>query len=216
MGLRDLFTVARLVTLLVMASATTGLVQTPGLSVPSANDSSSTSTILLKLETMELKLDTLEAIRNKIDRLDAKVETLNNAVLEKVKSAFTDLFTPKSCKKNGFLLYPSSAQYTVINNSEIPGLDTPLLCDTVTDGGGWIVIQRRYTGEVDFYRNWTSYKAGFGSLDNEFWFGNDNIYTITSTGRYELMVEIKYKGQSKFAKYDMFSIDGEEEKYKLH
>ena len=37
-------------------------------------------------------------------------------------------------------------------------------CDTVTDGGGWLVIQRRTNGSENFHRNWNEYEMGFGSL----------------------------------------------------
>ncbi|GFO06960.1 fibrinogen-related protein 2.2 [Plakobranchus ocellatus] len=58
-----------------------------------------------------------------------------------------------------------------------------ILCDTHTDGGGWIVFQRRATGDVDFYRDWTSYREGFGSLTGDFWMGNEAIYNLTDARR---------------------------------
>ncbi|RUS77531.1 hypothetical protein EGW08_014715 [Elysia chlorotica] len=164
----------------------------------------------------QLQLNTEESASKTLNAFQSVAKKLNNTIFGKVKSAYTELFSPRRCKKNGPLVPFFSSQYTVINRSEIPGLDIPILCDTITDGGGWIVIQRRYTREVDFYRNWTSYKVGFGSLDNDFWLGNDNIHSITSTGEYELRVEIRYKGLAKFANYGMFSLDGEEKKYTLH
>ncbi|RUS72882.1 hypothetical protein EGW08_019356, partial [Elysia chlorotica] len=152
---------------------------------------------------------TLNAFQNVANKL-------NYTLSKKMQSALIQFFSPQSCKKNAVILHPFSTPYTVVYNNEFPGVDTPLLCDTVTDGGGWIVIQRRSTGDVDFYRNWASYKAGFGTLDNDFWLGNDNIHTITSTGNYELRVDLKYKGKSKFARYGKFFIDSEDDKYKLH
>ena len=44
-------------------------------------------------------------------------------------------------------------------------------CDTITAGGGWLVIQRRQDGSVDFNRDWVDYEDGFGSLTGEFWYG---------------------------------------------
>ena len=50
-------------------------------------------------------------------------------------------------------------------------------CDMETDGGGWIVIQRRTSnGTVNFTRKWDDYVNGFGDLDGEFWIGLNNIY----------------------------------------
>merc|ERR1712154_468161 len=46
-----------------------------------------------------------------------------------------------------------------------------VVCDTSTDEGGWIVIQRRVSGDVDFYQNWKNYKYGFGDLKTNFWLG---------------------------------------------
>ena len=39
--------------------------------------------------------------------------------------------------------------------------------------------QRRAAGDVDFYRDWTAYRDGFGSLTGDFWLGNEAIHTLT-------------------------------------
>ncbi|KAK3776508.1 hypothetical protein RRG08_060223 [Elysia crispata] len=56
------------------------------------------------------------------------------------------------------------------------------LCKVV-DNAGWTVIQKRQDGSVDFYRTWDDYRVGFGTLEGEFWLGNDNIHYLTSQGK---------------------------------
>ena len=103
----------------------------------------------------------------------------------------------------------------MVNPGPGDSLTVPYVCDAVTDGGGWILIQRRTTGNVDFYRNWADYKRGFGTLDYDFWLDNDNIHAITSRGEYKLRVELKYNGESAYAHYDKFAMADESEKYVL-
>ncbi|XP_069465828.1 ficolin-1-like [Ambystoma mexicanum] len=91
-----------------------------------------------------------------------------------------------------------------------------VLCDMDTDGGGWIVFQRRWDGSVDFFRDWNTYKRGFGSQLTEFWLGNDNLHRLTYTGTYELRIDMRdFENTHHFAKYSSFQIAGETEKYKL-
>ena len=53
-------------------------------------------------------------------------------------------------------------------------------CDMTSDGGKWMVIQRRINGSVDFYLDWTDYVNGFGDLEGEFWYGLENIHCLTT------------------------------------
>ncbi|CAM4567902.1 ficolin-1-like [Lepidochelys kempii] len=91
-----------------------------------------------------------------------------------------------------------------------------VLCDMHTDGGGWIVFQRRVDGSVDFYRDWNTYKRGFGSQLSEFWLGNDNIHLLTSLGPNELRVDLRdFDNKYEFATFSSFKVTGETETYRL-
>ncbi|KAG9466500.1 hypothetical protein GDO78_016567, partial [Eleutherodactylus coqui] len=92
-----------------------------------------------------------------------------------------------------------------------------VLCDMDTDGGGWIVFQRRYDGTINFLREWNDYKRGFGNQLSEFWLGNDNIHHLTSSGSHKLRVDlIDFDNQHSFAAYTSFYLSGEADNYKLH
>ncbi|XP_071981056.1 ficolin-1-B-like [Engystomops pustulosus] len=123
------------------------------------------------------------------------------------------LYTARDCKsllEKGFTL---SDWYIIYPDGKQP---LRVLCDMHTDGGGWIVFQRRNEGSVDFLRNWESYKTGFGSRQYEFWLGNENISYITSSDTWELRVDLQdFDFINSFAKYSSFKVMGESEKYKL-
>ena len=78
------------------------------------------------------------------------------------------------------------------------------------------VFQRRFNGSVDFFRDWSDYKGGFGSADGELWLGNDHIHSMTSNGSYVLRIDMEaFSGETRFAEYDDFSIDAESTNYAL-
>ncbi|ELU07168.1 hypothetical protein CAPTEDRAFT_143841, partial [Capitella teleta] len=56
--------------------------------------------------------------------------------------------------------------------------DMRVYCDMETDGGGWLVIQRRKDGSQDFFLNWDDYAAGFGHLNDEFWIGFSHLLVV--------------------------------------
>ena len=94
-------------------------------------------------------------------------------------------------------------------------------CDQTTQSGGWTVFQRRRDGSVDFNRTWNDYKHGFGNIEGEFWFGNDNIHDLTKPSfapkKSQLLINMRMKGQSDtvYVKYNTFEITNEATKYVL-
>ncbi|XP_073909276.1 angiopoietin-related protein 2 [Castor canadensis] len=89
-------------------------------------------------------------------------------------------------------------------------------CDQRHDPGGWTVIQRRLDGSVNFFRNWETYKQGFGNIDGEYWLGLENIYWLTNQGNYKLLVTMEdWSGRKVFAEYASFRLEPESEYYKL-
>ncbi|KAM9323886.1 tenascin-X [Gastrophryne carolinensis] len=102
-----------------------------------------------------------------------------------------------------------------INTGGDPQSKLTVYCDMETDGGGWIVFQRRMDGSLDFYRDWADYKNGFGNLTSEFWMGNIALHQITSLGPYELRVDLHAGNESAYAVYDDFRVEGEDQQFKL-
>ncbi|XP_052873620.1 LOW QUALITY PROTEIN: ficolin-2-like [Anopheles cruzii] len=91
-----------------------------------------------------------------------------------------------------------------------------VLCDQEYDSGGWIVIQHRFDGSTNFYRNWKEYKNGFGQLEGEFWLGLDRIHQLTTSKPHELVILLEdFDGNKTYAKYNRFEIGGESELYAL-
>ena len=91
-----------------------------------------------------------------------------------------------------------------------------VFCDQNTEEGGWTVFQKRLDGSVDFNRNWTDYKQGFGNLSGEFWLGLDIIRRLTNQTNNTLRVELEdFEGNTAYAEYDTFAVADEADRYRL-
>uniref|UniRef100_H2Z6A5 Fibrinogen C-terminal domain-containing protein n=1 Tax=Ciona savignyi TaxID=51511 RepID=H2Z6A5_CIOSA len=105
-------------------------------------------------------------------------------------------------------------------NLRLPGVAKRMKvwCDMDQDPGGWIVIQRRSEGRVNFYRNMASYKRGFGKLKGDFWLGLENIHKLTSqpSVNYKLHIDMEdWGGKKRFVEYRSFRVDAEDTGYLL-
>ncbi|KAM8933808.1 ficolin-1-like [Pelodytes ibericus] len=132
---------------------------------------------------------------------------------EKGDSGKEPLYAARNCKELRDQGEALSDWYTIYPDGKKP---MKVSCDMHTDGGGWIVFQRRWDGSVDFFRDWKSYKNGFGSRMTSFWLGNDNIHELTSSGTWEMRVDLQdFENTKAYAKYSSFQVLGEDEKYQL-
>ena len=56
---------------------------------------------------------------------------------------------------------------------------------------GWIIIQQHLGFTFDWQLPWADYKAGFGSIDADFWLGLEKMHLLTSSQPYRLRVEVQ-------------------------
>lgn len=78
------------------------------------------------------------------------------------------------------------------------------------------MFQRRNGGSTNFYRDWESYKNGFGSVGEDFWLGNEKLHVITQQADYTLRVDIVTQNNlPKHAEYALFRINGNVTNYQV-
>ncbi|XP_077177349.1 veficolin-1-like isoform X1 [Paroedura picta] len=119
----------------------------------------------------------------------------------------------RNCKELLELGETLNGWYTIY---PVPGRAMTVFCDMETDGGGWLVFQRRQDGSVNFYRGWQSYKKGFGNQASEFWLGNDKIHLLTNSGVQQLRIDTRdFNDTNTYAVYTSFQILSEENYYQL-
>ena len=94
---------------------------------------------------------------------------------------------------------------------------THVYCDTVTDGGGWMVVQRRMSpGFESYHRNWNDYEMGFGSLTGELWYGLRALHCLTSNGDWELRIDFTFSNETEsFMHYNHFRVGPATDNYRL-
>ncbi|XP_025966671.2 fibrinogen-like protein 1-like protein [Dromaius novaehollandiae] len=90
-------------------------------------------------------------------------------------------------------------------------------CEMSVTDGGWTVIQRnRYNTEITWAESWSTYKYGFGDVRSEYWLGTEYIYQIAKQKVYQVKFVIQdATNTTKFADYNLFSLEDESHGYRL-
>ncbi|CAL1287170.1 unnamed protein product [Larinioides sclopetarius] len=191
-------------------------------------------TLVLKLNILLLSLllgmSLVSGIENiNCDHSEKFISYLDVAedMISKVKfhfhllSAISKNCRPMDCAdvlSNG---HNKSGIYTIWSKSRvIEDKSLDVYCDMDTDGGGWTVIQRRgdfNRSEDYFFKDWTSYKKGFGNVDKDFWLGNDNIFALTNQRYSSIRFDLQATdGEKRYAHYDSFWIDDGDSMSEVH
>ena len=84
------------------------------------------------------------------------------------------------------------------------------------DGGGWVVLQRRFDGSVDFNQNWTVCEHTFGNLAGEYWLGLIKMNRLTASAPQELRIDLEdFRRNKRYARYSTFTVDSATTQYRL-
>ncbi|KAL9985727.1 hypothetical protein ACROYT_G008165 [Oculina patagonica] len=172
--------------------------------------------VLLPNEEKELEYDE-ETVYTQF--YDMKHDCQLTGCMNAESCSFNEISKVFNCKpkRNCAELYKSGERISGVYSIDPDGSGAfDVFCDQTTAGGGWTVFQKRLDGSVDFYRDWTDYKSGFGNLNGEFWLGLDKIHRLTQSENGKLRVDLKdWEGDTRFAEYDSFAIGDEASKYSL-
>ncbi|XP_078493060.1 fibrinogen-like protein A [Ciona intestinalis] len=147
---------------------------------------------------------------------DPTCRTEYNELNERMQSVerYLGKSSVSNCKEELSWGRNKSGIHSIVNPRN--GQRMEVYCDQTTDNGGWLVFQRRTDGSENFYRTWAEYQEKFGNLSNEFWLGLENLHALTSSGSYELRVELEdCENDRRYAKYSSFAIGSGEQQYRL-
>ncbi|XP_068612221.1 fibrinogen beta chain [Brachionichthys hirsutus] len=166
----------------------------------------------------------LEKIRLKIQKLEKAVQGQTEECKEPCKTSCPiPVVSGKECehifRRGGvdsqmYLIQPDNLYHPY-----------KVFCDQTVQNGGWLLIQNRLDGSVDFGRRWDEYRRGFGNIafdtgkghcetPGESWLGNDRISQLTKMGPTEVLIEMEdWTGAKVSAHYSQFTVQSDASNY---
>ena len=98
----------------------------------------------------------------------------------------------------------------------LPCFDKSVSHDIPYCTAGWLIIQRRMDGSVNFYRGWSDYRQGFGNPSGEFWIGLETMHSLMQNRTYKLRIDLEdFYENTGYAEYSTFAISDEAHNYTL-
>ncbi|XP_070532158.1 angiopoietin-2-like [Ptychodera flava] len=173
-----------------------------------------------RLETLENGTQEVEQVLNHLRRQEINLDE-RSAALGQSLTCLTQLqsiddhqcYFPDCSELYKYGAAKQSGVYIIKPKNSNP---IKVWCDMETDGGGWTVLQKRVNGTLDFYRNWTEYKNGFGDAEHEYWLGLRHIHALTYENNYNLRIDLfDWKDKRRFAVYNQFRLEDEVYNYGL-
>ncbi|KAM3591098.1 uncharacterized protein V6R79_022328 [Siganus canaliculatus] len=168
----------------------------------------------------------LENVRLKIQKLEKAIQAQRDECKEPCKTKCPiPVVSGKECEDIFRRGGKDSQMYLIQPDAFYPAYK--VFCDQSTRNGGWLLIQNRLDGSVDFGRRWDDYRRGFGNIafdsgkghcetPGEYWLGNDRISQLSKTGPTEILIEMEdWSGAKVYAQYQQFTIQSETSNYVL-
>ncbi|XP_059139804.1 angiopoietin-related protein 7-like [Physella acuta] len=148
-------------------------------------------------------------LEDKLNKYKAEKKIIKTALVDAYYDAVdSEAIIKLQCSKDDDPSLPERLKFMLTKHKQA-------LCDTKTEGGGWILIQRRIKGTESFQRTWNEYKNGFGELSGDFWLGNYWLWKLTFMGYNVLRFDMTYQGISYFAEYMNLKVENEENFYRI-
>ena len=163
-----------------------------------------------------------ENITSKISNLELQIVEMQNEK-ESLKSCNSTKNVAQNISRTCLELlnrgFTKSGKYEI---KPFLNVTKTVYCDQDTEGGGWTVFLRNANGLVSFNKKWKEYKDGFGSVEYDFWLGNEFMYNATKlynshiSKTAELYIAVAGTDDKKFyAMYKNFAILSEATDYTL-
>lgn len=147
-----------------------------------------------------------EKVNTEIRQIKTKLSSIDEKLLKNEREKATTLEKYQQMKESGTQVKESEKKNAASCIGRDPSwLQTftlyrgfprtfQVLCNSKIAGPGWTVIQQRMNGAENFYRNWASYRNGFGELrGGEFFLGLEKIHRLTAEQPHELYIYMEIR-----------------------